>query len=161
MARTTPNSDSRGAWRKPSARLIGTAASASTIVAICLTASEIANDSRSIISFSNAARAGARYAIVHGADRPTTGVNAVDQQSPASCAPSSCTQIQTVVQNYASAGLINGNNVTVTVNFPSSNNAVGSHVQVTATYTYDPLVGYFATVLNKTLSSTSEGVIVF
>jgi Flp pilus assembly protein TadG len=120
--------------------------------------------SRMVLAYtaiSNAARAGARYAIVHGADRPTTGVNAVDQQSPASCAPSSCTQIQTVVQNYASAGLINGNNVTVTVSFPSSNNAVGSHVQVTATYTYDPLIGYFATVLNKTLSSTSEGVIVF
>ena len=112
-------------------------------------------------ALSNAVRAGTRYAIVHGNDRPTTGVSAVDQQSPVSCAPSSCSQIQTVVQNYASAGLLNGNNVTVTVGFPDSANTVGSRVQVTASYTYDPLVGYFNSLLNQNLSSTSQGVIVF
>ena len=112
-------------------------------------------------TIANAARAGARYAIVHGADRPTSGVSAVDQQSPASCAPSSCTQIQTVVRNYASAGLLNGNNVTVLVSFPDAKNTVGSHVQVSATYVYDPLVGYFRTMLSRSLSSTSQGVIVF
>jgi Flp pilus assembly protein TadG len=109
----------------------------------------------------NAARAGARYAMVHGGDRPTTGVAAIDQQSPASCAPSSCTQIQAVVRNYASAGLLNANNVVVAVSFPDTTNKVGSRVQVTATYTYNPLVGYFSTILNKSLSSRSQGIIVF
>ena len=112
-------------------------------------------------AISNAARAGARYAVVHGADRPTSGVNAADQQSPVSCAPSSCTQIETVVRNYAAAGLLNSNNVTVTVAFPNSTNTVGSQVQVTASYTYDPIVGHYSTILNKVLSSTSQGVIVF
>jgi Flp pilus assembly protein TadG len=112
-------------------------------------------------AISNSARAGVRYAMVHGADRPTTGVSAVYQQTPVSCAPSSCTQIQTVVRNYASAGLLNSNNVTVSVSFPDSTNTVGSRVQVTATYTYNPLIGYFNSMLSKSLSSTSEGIIVF
>ena len=98
----------------------------------------------------NAARAGARYAIVHGGDL-TTGASG----------PGNTTQIQTVVQNYASAGLLNTNNLTITVNYPYGTNTAGSPVSVTVTYPYDPLVNYFNSALSVNLGSTSEGVITF
>ncbi len=105
-----------------------------------------------------AARAGERYAIVHGGDRTGSGV---DGPSGTACAPTSCTQINTVVSNYAGAGLLNTNNLTITVAYPDGTNTVGSHVNVTVSYTYDPLIGYFRSILNKTLGSTSQGVITF
>jgi Flp pilus assembly protein TadG len=106
----------------------------------------------------NAARAGARYAIVHGQERTGSGVNG---PSGPSCGPSSCTQINTVVQNFAAAGLVNTANLTIAVAYPNGSNAAGSPVTVTVSYTYDPLVGYFKSILNKTLGSTSQGVITF
>lgn len=109
-------------------------------------------------TMANAARAGARYAIVHGANRTGSGA---DGPSGPGCGPSSCTQINTVVKNYAGVGLLNSNNVTVTVSYPNTSNAVGSLVTVSVSYTYDPLIGYFRTLVNKNLSSSSQGVIVF
>jgi Flp pilus assembly protein TadG len=103
-------------------------------------------------SIANAARAGARYAIVHGADQT------VSPSGPGN--PCTCPNVQTVVKNFASAGLVNTALLTITVNYPSGNTA-GSPVQVTVTYPYDPLVGYFSSMLNTNLSSTSEGVITF
>jgi Flp pilus assembly protein TadG len=107
----------------------------------------------------NAAKAGARYAMVHGVDRTGTGVD-----GPSSA--SSYTQVQTVAQNYASAGLLNSSNVTVSVSYPNHSGTVagnypGDPVDVTVSYTYDPLVGYFGSLLNRTLSSTSEAVITY
>ena len=109
-------------------------------------------------TMAQAARAGARYAIVHGGERTGSGV---DGPSGTACAPSSCTQINTVVQNFASAGLLNTGDLTVTVAYPDGKNTVGSRVDVTVTYAYDPLVSYFGSILNRTLGSTSEGVIAF
>jgi Flp pilus assembly protein TadG len=107
----------------------------------------------------NAAKAGARYAMVHGVDRTGSGVD-----GPSSA--SSYGQVQTVAQNYASAGLLNGSNVTVSVSYPNHSGTVagnypGDPVDVTVSYTYDPLVGYFSSLLNQTLSSTSEAVITY
>jgi Flp pilus assembly protein TadG len=102
----------------------------------------------------NAARAGARYAIVHGGDRTGSGVNGPS-------GPGSTTQIQTVVQNFASAGLVNVSNLNVNVTYPNGANTAGSPVSVTVSYTYDPLIPFFSTLLNTTIGSTSEGVITF
>jgi Flp pilus assembly protein TadG len=109
-------------------------------------------------SLANAARAGTRYAIVHGSDRTGSGTNGA---SGPGCGPSSCTQINTVVQQFAGTGLLNGSNVAVVVNYPGGTNTPGSTVTVSVTYTYDPLVAFFSRLLNKTLGSTSEGVITF
>jgi Flp pilus assembly protein TadG len=104
-------------------------------------------------SIANAARAGARYAIVHGADRTGSGVNGPS-------GPSSTTQVQTVVQNFASVGLLDTSRLTITVSYPNGN-SVGSAVSVTVTYPYDPLVTYFSPMLSTTMATTSQGVIVF
>ena len=101
-----------------------------------------------------AARAGARYAIVHGGDRTGTGVNGPS-------GPGSVTQVQTVVTNFASAGLIDTSKLTVTVTYPNGVNSAGSPVSVTASYPYDPLIAYFNSLLGVTMGSTSLGVIVF
>ncbi|HTF63614.1 MAG TPA: TadE/TadG family type IV pilus assembly protein [Edaphobacter sp.] len=107
----------------------------------------------------NAARAGARYAIVHGGNR--TGSGATGPSGPGSPTVCICPQVKTVVQNFASAGLVTVSNLTVTVAYPNGVNTAGSPVNVTVTYPYDPLVTYFNSLLNVTLGSTSEGVITF
>jgi Flp pilus assembly protein TadG len=104
-------------------------------------------------SIANAARAGARYAIVHGAHRTGSGVNGPS-------GPGSATQVQTVVQNFASVGLLDTSKLTITVSY-SNGNSVGSTVSVTVTYPYDPLVTYFNSMLSTTMASTSQGVIAF
>jgi Flp pilus assembly protein TadG len=100
-------------------------------------------------ALSNAAHAGTRYAIVHGSDL-TSGASG----------PGNTTAVQTAVSNFAAAGLLNTSSLNTSVTY-SPNNKPGSTVTVTVTYTYDPLLGYFSTILNKTLGSTSEGVITF
>jgi len=102
----------------------------------------------------NAARAGARYAIVHGAERTGTGVNGPS-------GPGSTTQVQTIVKDYAGAGLLNVSNLNINVSYPNGTNTADSPVTVTVTYPYDPWVPYFSSLLNVTLGSTSEGVITF
>ena len=108
-------------------------------------------------ALNQAARAGTRYAIVHGGVRSGTLGTTADSPS----GPTNYSQIQTVTKNFASTGLLNPNNVTVAVAYPDGTNLPGSAVTVTVSYTYDPLVSYFGSVLNKTMGSTSEGVIVF
>ena len=110
-------------------------------------------------AIADAAKAGARYAMVHGVDRTGTGAD-----GPSSA--SSYTQVQTVAQNYAAAGLLDSSLVTVSVSYPNHSGTVagnypGDPVQVTVSYTYTPLVGYFTSALTQTLSSTSEGVITY
>jgi Flp pilus assembly protein TadG len=102
----------------------------------------------------NAARAGARYAIVHGGDRTGSGFNGPS-------GPGSTTQVQNVVKDFAAAGLLNVSNLNVNVAYPNGTNTADSPVTVTVTYPYDPWVPYFGTLLNVTLGSTSEGVITF
>lgn len=100
----------------------------------------------------NAARVGTRYAIVHGADQT------VSPSGPGN--PCTCPQVVTVVKNFASAGLLNTANLSVTVNYPNGNVA-GSPVTVTTSYTYDPFVTFFNSLLSTTMGSKSEGIIVF
>ncbi|HVJ07455.1 MAG TPA: TadE/TadG family type IV pilus assembly protein [Acidisarcina sp.] len=102
----------------------------------------------------NAARAGARYAIVHGGERTGSGVNGPS-------GPGSTTQVETVVKNFASAGLLDTSRLTITVSYPDSTNTAGSSVTVKVTYPYDPLVSFFNTMLSTTMGSISKGIITF
>lgn len=110
-------------------------------------------------TMADAARAGVRYAMVHGGDR--TGSGSSGASGPSSGTSCTCPEVQTVVNAYAAAGLLNTANVTTTVTYPDSSNLPGSAVSVTVQYTYDPLISYFNPSLATTLSSTSEGVITF
>ncbi len=101
----------------------------------------------------NAARAGARYAIVHGATRTGTGVDG--PSGPAQNPP----EVLTVVRNFASAGLLSTGSLIITVSYPGASNAPGQPVSVTVVYPYDPLTSYFP--LRVRLGSMSQGVIAF
>jgi Flp pilus assembly protein TadG len=114
-------------------------------------------------TIANATKAGARYAIVHGGDRTGSGVNGPSGDG-------SVTQVQTVVQNFASAGLMSLPTNDITVSYPQHNstgpctsagNLAGCTVTVSVTYPFTPLLGYFNSMLSVSLSSTSEGVITF
>lgn len=104
-------------------------------------------------ALSHAARAGTRYAIVHGSDRTGTGVDGPSGSG-------NTTQVETVVKNFAGASMLDINLLTVTVSYPSGN-SVGNKVDVTVTYPYDAFVPYFSTLLAQTFGAKSEGVIVF
>lgn len=116
-------------------------------------------------TMANAAKAGARYAMVHGGDRTGAGATGVDAASSAT----SYAEVQTVTQNWAASGLLTSSNVTVTVSYPKyvsgaggyAGNYPGDPVDVTVSYTYNPLIGYFGSLLNTTLSSTSEAIITY
>jgi Flp pilus assembly protein TadG len=101
----------------------------------------------------NAARTGARYAIVHG------GEQTVSASGPGS--PCACPDVKTVVKNFASAGLLDTSKLTITVAYPDGINTAGSRVDVTVSYPYDPLVTFFNSMLSTTMGSTSEGIITF
>jgi len=101
----------------------------------------------------NAARAGARYSIVHGGTRTGSGVDGPSgpAQNPG--------QVLTVIRNFASAGLLTTSNLIITVDYPGASNAPGQPVSVTVIYPYDPLTTYFP--LRVRLGSVSRGVIAF
>jgi Flp pilus assembly protein TadG len=88
----------------------------------------------------NAAKAGTRYAIVHGVDSPAT-----------------TSQIQTIVQNYLGTAPLTATNATI--NVTGAGGAVGSTVTITVVYPYDPFTTYFPFTAN--LGSSSKGVITF
>jgi Flp pilus assembly protein TadG len=101
----------------------------------------------------NAARAGSRYAVVHGSSRTGSGV---DGPSGPGANPD---QVVTVVRNFAGAGLLSSSRLTITVEYPSASNAPGQLVNVTAVYSYDPLTTF--SPLSVRLGSTTQGVIAF
>lgn len=110
----------------------------------------------SYTSLANAARVGARYAIVHGSSRTGTG-------DPASGA-TDASKVTTAVNNFAVLGFLNTSDLTVTVAYPGSTsktdpgNSPGSTVVVTVTYPYVPL-GFLP--ISTTLRASTRGVIVF
>ncbi len=109
-----------------------------------------------------AARVGARYAIVHGCDR--SGGSGADGASGATA----FSQVQTVVQEYAATGALRTSRLTINVNYSAAQNftncsttdtnGVGSTVQVTVSYPYDP---FTVLPLSVNLYSTSTGIIAF
>jgi len=102
----------------------------------------------------NAARAGVRYAVVHGSTR--TAGSTVDSAAGPGADP---TQVVTVVKNFASGGLLTTSLLVVHVTYPGASNAPGQFVTITAVYPYNPLTTYFSKTLR--LGSSSQGVIVF
>ncbi len=102
----------------------------------------------------NAARAGVRYASVHGNTR-ATGATADSASGPAS----DPAQVLTVVKNFASTGLLTTSLLVIHVTYPGGSNAPGQLVNITVVYPYNPLTTYFSKTLR--LGSASQGVIVF
>ena len=90
----------------------------------------------------DAARAGCRYAIVHGADASPVATDAL---------------VQTQVLGYLSAAPVNLSNATVTTT--GAGGAKGTTVSVSLTYTYDPWILFYTNFFSHSISSTSEGVI--
>ncbi len=104
----------------------------------------------------NAARAGLRYAMVHGSSRPTTGCLAVDCASGPGNNPGA---VVTVIDNFAGAGLLTTSLLVINVTYPDASNAPGETVNITVVYPYDPLITYFTKTLR--LGSAAQGVIVY
>jgi Flp pilus assembly protein TadG len=102
----------------------------------------------------NAARAGVRYAIVHGSSR-AVGTTINSASGPAS----NPAQVLTVINNFAGAGLLTTSLLVVNVTYPGGSNAPGYSVKITVVYPYDPLTTYFSKTLR--LGSAAQGIIVF
>lgn len=104
-------------------------------------------------TIANAARAGERYAVVHGSSRTGAGV---DGPSGPGSNPA---QVVTVVKNFASAGLLTGSLLVVTIAYSSGSNAPGQPVNVTVVYPYDPFTTWLP--FHVRIGSTTQGVIAF
>jgi len=102
----------------------------------------------------NAARAGARYAMVHGSSR-AAGAGSTNASGPSS----NPAQVLTVIKNFASAGLLTTSRLVITVAYPGASNAPGQLVNVTVKYPYDPLTTWLPLRVN--LGSTTQEVIAF
>jgi Flp pilus assembly protein TadG len=102
----------------------------------------------------NAARAGVRYAVVHGSTR--SAGSTVDNASGPGADP---TQVVTVVKNFASGGLLTTSRLVIHVTYPGGSNAPGQYVTISVVYPYDPLTTYFSKTLR--LGSATQGIIVF
>ncbi len=102
----------------------------------------------------NAARAGVRYAIVHGSTR-TVGAGVNNAAGPGS----NPAQVLAVVSNFASSGMLTTSLLVVNVTYPGGSNAPGQAVNITVVYPYDPLTTYFSKTLR--LGSAAQGIIVF
>jgi Flp pilus assembly protein TadG len=102
----------------------------------------------------NAARAGLRYAIVHGSTR-AAGATLDDASGPAS----NPAQVLTVVDNFASTGLLTPSLLVVSVTYPGSSNAPGQSVNISVVYPYNPLTTYFSKTLR--LGSAAQGIILY
>ncbi|MEX2260527.1 MAG: TadE/TadG family type IV pilus assembly protein [Bryobacteraceae bacterium] len=104
-------------------------------------------------SVANSARAGLRYAIVHGSTRTGSGTNG--PSGPGGNPP----EVVTVVNYFAGAGLADTTRLAVNVSYPDGNNNPGSRVIVSVVYPYDPLTSLFPVSVN--LNSVTEGRIAF
>ena len=104
----------------------------------------------------NAARAGVRYAIVHGSTR-SAGTTVYSASGPGN----NPAQVVTAVTNFASAGPLNMSLLTgnITVTYPNASNAPGQPVKIIVVYPYDPLTNYFSKTLR--LGSVAQGIIVY
>jgi Flp pilus assembly protein TadG len=102
----------------------------------------------------NAARAGGRYAIVHGSSR-AVGAGSTNASGPSN----NPAQVVTVIKNFAGAGLLTTSRLVITVAYPAASNAPGQLVNVTVLYPYDPLTRWLPFRVN--LGSTTQGVIAF
>jgi Flp pilus assembly protein TadG len=94
-------------------------------------------------AMANSARAGVRYAAVHGVFNPT-----------------SISNVQQVVKNLASTGILDPSRMTIAVSYQDTTKRIGSSVSVSVQYPYDPFTFFFP-LGGITLRSTSQGTIAF
>jgi Flp pilus assembly protein TadG len=123
------------------------------LIIVLLSVVEMARMVLVYTTVTNAARAAARYAIVHGSSRTGTG------SSGPSGPGANPTEVVQVAKNFASTGMLDVTTLTVNVTYPAGTNSVGSTVQVAVSYTYNPFIGMLP--LRVPLSNASRGVIVF
>lgn len=102
----------------------------------------------------SAARAGLRYAIVHGSSR-AAGASVNSASGPAG----NPAQVLSVISNFASGGALTTSLLIVSVTYPGSSNAPGQNVKITVVYPYNPLTTYFTKTL--LLGTATQGVIVY
>jgi Flp pilus assembly protein TadG len=119
----------------------------------------IAESGSVMLSYSalaDAARAGTRYAVVHGNNRTGSGVDGPS-------GPSNTLNVVAAVKTITRAAALPDANVTVTVTYPSGN-GIGAPVTVTVSYPFNfvlPVVVPFRLLPIITLGSTSQGIICF
>jgi hypothetical protein len=102
----------------------------------------------------DAARAGVRYAIVHGSDSSLCS-------GPGCSSDLTGANVVTMVQNYAAQFISAPGGLTVTVSYPDSSAAPQARVGVTVTYKYSPFFQNtgFSTLIP--MYATGEGRIVY
>ena len=99
-------------------------------------------------ALADCARAGVRYAIVHGSDHAATAAD-----------------IKGVIRAFASTGFLDTSRITIAdptytaCSTCLTNKDPGSTVDIKVIYAYDPLTSYFPLSIN--LGSSSEGIITF
>lgn len=109
------------------------------------------------VDLNDAARAAVRYAITHGADRSNACASSAGCTSSDQTATSSIMCGSSGVLTSIAEGPLNTSNLTCT--FSGLGGSVGSTVQVTVSYPYDPWFNFLP--LKVTLSSSSQGVITY
>jgi Flp pilus assembly protein TadG len=103
--------------------------------------------------YAEAARAGVRYAVQHGADSSTCS-------GPSSgCADSSGANVVSAVNSYAAHYVSSIASMTVNANYPDASSAPGSRVVVNVTYTYAPFFTYPG--FNQAFQITAQGRILY
>lgn len=101
----------------------------------------------------DAANVAVRYAIVHGTDSTSCS-------GPSSgCGDATGANVAAVVTQDAAMSAHDISAMQVQVSYPDGASTPGSHVLVTVSYVYVPYLHYAG--LAKTLTATSEGVIVY
>jgi Flp pilus assembly protein TadG len=106
----------------------------------------------------DAARAGTRYAVVHGSYRLGTGT-----EGPSG--PGNTANITAVVKQVTSAAGLNASKVTVTDSdsepmYPDGTNKVGARVKIKVSYPFTSVLPILAPI-SVTIGSTSEGMICY
>jgi Flp pilus assembly protein TadG len=101
-------------------------------------------------ALTNSARAGVRYAAVHGIYADGAGCNTTTQ-----------TKVKNVVKTFAGMGMLDASKATITVTCADDGSAghIGSPVSVDVAYLYDPFTSFFP--LSVTLRGSAKGTFTF
>lgn len=109
-------------------------------------------------TLSEAARAGTRYAIVHGSYR--TGDCTKDDLTGKAGPSDDPACVVQVVQNAATGAGLSAASLGVQVRYPDGTNKVGARVSVAVSYPFSSVLPLL-TPFSVTIGSTSEGIICY